>query len=49
LTRHRLAPEHNLRLFTDVDNPDDDRTNPNTGHTHAIANRVAKPEPQEAI
>jgi hypothetical protein len=49
LTRHRLAPEHNLRLFNDVGNPDDDRTTPNTGHDYAITNRVAEPEPQEAI
>jgi hypothetical protein len=49
LTRHRLAPAHNLRLCTDVDNPDEDRATPNTGHNHMITNHVAKPGPQETI
>ena len=35
LTRHRLAPNHNLTRSTHVDHPDDDRPCANTGHNRA--------------
>jgi transposase len=49
LTRHRLAPTHNLTRLIDVDYPDAYRPCANTAHNRANRRQTGRPSPHEPV